>query len=398
MNFKHTVLWVFLGASSAMVMTASSGCDINEHSATSGSGGQNSGSSSSSSGDVSSSSGSTSSSSGSMSSSSGGMMPPQGPSGLPIPPGPDNVAKPAGTAGNLKVLAWAGFKSSVSYTFDDGQPSHIEHWPELKATGARMTYYINTVNQNVAPNWANTWKEALAGGNEIANHTAHHCNFNQACNGAPAGSVDAELDDVNKYIVETLGASGVWTMAYPFGDLAYVPAAKARFSFGRGVFSGLIGPSDNTDPFNLPAYAAVGNESVDVFKGAIDSARTQGKWLIFLLHSILPTTQNWYAGVDIQAITGSISHAFGLQDVWVDNLVNVGAYWLGQKTLESTTPQMMGAETKWIWTLPAHFPPGKYVRVKVDGGTLKQAGTPLAWDGHGFYEVALDAGELTLSP
>jgi len=48
--------------------------------------------------------------------------------------------------------------------------------------------------------------------------------------------------------------------------------------------------------------------------------------------------------------------------------------------------------------LPEHFPPGRYLRVKVDGGTLSQNGKPLAWDDHGYYEVALDAGALTLAP
>jgi hypothetical protein len=37
-------------------------------------------------------------------------------------------------------------------------------------------------------------------------------------------------------------------------------------------------------------------------------------------------------------------------------------------------------------------------RVTVDGGTLWQDGAPLPWDGHGYYEVALDAGNLTLAP
>jgi hypothetical protein len=30
--------------------------------------------------------------------------------------------------------------------------------------------------------------------------------------------------------------------------------------------------------------------------------------------------------------------------------------------------------------------------------TLKQAGVELSWDGHGYYEVGLDAGSVTLSP
>jgi hypothetical protein len=48
--------------------------------------------------------------------------------------------------------------------------------------------------------------------------------------------------------------------------------------------------------------------------------------------------------------------------------------------------------------LPPNFPPGKYLRVTVDGGTLTQHGVSLPWVTHGYYEVALDAGSLTWSP
>jgi hypothetical protein len=57
-----------------------------------------------------------------------------------------------------------------------------------------------------------------------------------------------------------------------------------------------------------------------------------------------------------------------------------------------------GDETTWTWTLPPRFPPGRLLRVTVDGGTLRQDGVALAWDPRGFYEVALDAGSLTLAP
>jgi hypothetical protein len=50
----------------------------------------------------------------------------------------------------------------------------------------------------------------------------------------------------------------------------------------------------------------------------------------------------------------------------------------------------------WTWSLPRHFPTGKYLRVTVDGGTLFQRGRALTWDGHGYYEVELDAGSLAL--
>ena len=57
-----------------------------------------------------------------------------------------------------------------------------------------------------------------------------------------------------------------------------------------------------------------------------------------------------------------------------------------------------GDDLVYSWTLPAHFPPGQYLRVKVDGGTVKQLGTELSWDEHGYYEITLDAGSVTISP
>ena len=64
----------------------------------------------------------------------------------------------------------------------------------------------------------------------------------------------------------------------------------------------------------------------------------------------------------------------------------------------SATTTTSGSNKTWTWTLPGQFPTGKYLRVKVDGGTLTQNGAPVVWDSHGYYEVALDAKTLTLSP
>jgi hypothetical protein len=59
---------------------------------------------------------------------------------------------------------------------------------------------------------------------------------------------------------------------------------------------------------------------------------------------------------------------------------------------------MSGSDKTWTWTLPGNFPPGKYLRVTVPGGTVKQKGVELAWDPHGYYEIALDALSVTVSP
>jgi peptidoglycan/xylan/chitin deacetylase (PgdA/CDA1 family) len=322
-----------------------------------------------------------------------------GPSGLPVPPGPGGVPPPTGTPGNLHVLNWAGWKAAVTYTFDDAQPSQIEHYAELQATGAHFTFYITSGNSGAIGGFDSTFAQAVTDGHEMGNHTVHHCHADlSGCSTGSATSLDTELDDCNSYIATHFGQSQIWSAASPYGDTGYDTPDATRFFLNRGVGSGLVAPVDNSDPFNLPCHAAVASETVDSFNTAIDGGRTAGRWLIFLVHTIMPTTANWYAPIDISVVTGSVAHAQMLGDVWIDTMVNVGAYWRGQKAVATATPVTANGAQTWTWTLPANFPPGKFVRVSVDGGTISQNGTNVPWDSHGYYEIALDAGSLTVSP
>ena len=79
-------------------------------------------------------------------------------------------------------------------------------------------------------------------------------------------------------------------------------------------------------------------------------------------------------------------------------MVDVGAYWLGQRAFSRAMTSQTGNARTWSWTLPGQFPTGKYIRARVDGGTPSQNGQPLTWDPHGYYEIALDAGSVTLTP
>jgi peptidoglycan/xylan/chitin deacetylase (PgdA/CDA1 family) len=323
------------------------------------------------------------------------------PSGLPEP-ATSGVAKPSGTAGSLTVLPWAGFKAAVSWTFDDSQPSQIAHYAELAAVGIPMTFYISSGNSSES-GYDATWTQAVADGSEIGNHTVHHCHADLT--GCSFGTADAtlgqELDDCTSYIAQHYAPqTTAWTAASPFGDTGYDSDDMSRFLVNRGVGGGTIGAGtgDSTDPFNLPIYLAQTADTALNFSNQIDAAHTAGKWLILLVHTINPTTDNWYNPVDITDVTGGMSHGKSLSDVWNDSVVNVAAYWRAQKIVSAVTPTMAGGSSTWTWTLPANFPPGKYLRVTVAGGTLTQGSTTLAWDPHGFYEVALDAGTLTLSP
>ncbi|MCS0614638.1 polysaccharide deacetylase family protein [Massilia kyonggiensis] len=319
-----------------------------------------------------------------------------GTAGLPLPLAPSDVARPAGATGQpgLRVLDWAGFKSALSYTFDDSQPSQIDHYPDLKAQRVRVTYYVNPV-ANWYPNYDATWKDAVAQGSEIGNHTTHHCRAAELTDNDPntcpasLGSAGAEFDDTGVYIRTKLGQSAVWTSAYPFGDTDYKPAAASRFLVSRGVWPGMVAPGPGADAQNLPLAEFPADAS------KFDTAASQGRWMIYLFHTLLPTTQDWGGGVNIGAVTDNMAHAKALGTVWIDSVVNIGAYWRGQQLLQAATPTTSAGTTTWRWTLPANFPPGRTLRVVVNGGTLSQNGKPLTWDRRGYYEVALDAQALS---
>jgi hypothetical protein len=160
----------------------------------------------------------------------------------------------------------------------------------------------------------------------------------------------------------------------------------------------MIAPRDQTDRFDLPTHPLTANETAARMDQATEAARAGGRWVIFLVHTLTPTGATWYEPVATTEVTSAMAHAKALPDVWTGTLVDVAAYWWGQKLLSEAKPAVSGTTTTWSWTLPPHFPAGKLLRVKVDGGTPSQNGRPLAWSEHGYYEVALDAGSLTLGP
>jgi len=302
----------------------------------------------------------------------------------PAPPG-GGIAQPSGTPGNLAVLNWAGFKAAVSYTFDDTNSSQIQHYAELQALGVRMTFYL--ITSKTSDLNSPVWVQAMQDGHELANHTRTH---------QMTGTAE-DVDGGDMDLRQKFGIT-VWTMASPYGSTTYVPLAATRYLINRGVNNSQIAPNDTTDPFNIYCYVPPAGATATVFNAEIDAVRTAGRWKTVLVHGFNGGSDGAYQPVAIEEFTASVEHAKSFGDVWIDSVVNVGAYWRAQKMFSAVTPTTSGATTTWTWTLPAHFPPGRVLRVKVDGGVLTQGGQPLAWDDHGYYEVALAAGSLTLSP
>jgi peptidoglycan/xylan/chitin deacetylase (PgdA/CDA1 family) len=311
----------------------------------------------------------------------------------PEPPGSE-VPQPSATvtSSNLRVLPWAGFKAALTFTFDDSQPSQTEHWPELQAIGAPLTFFIQP-STNTQSGFDASWSAIAAAGSELGNHTFTHCHASLAdC--TPVGTQADEIEQTTAYITSHLGVTAVYSFAAPYGDTGWNPYAAPRFLLGRGVASGIVPAAGVSDWYNLPVFAVAAGQTATDFDAGIDMARARGAWSIFLFHSLLPTTQNWYAGVQIADVTAGAAYAQSFGDVWLDSMLAIGAYARAKQMFEKLTPN---ANT-WTWTLPDHFPPGRVLRVTVDGGSLSQDGVALAWNSHGYYEVALDAGTLTWSP
>jgi len=325
---------------------------------------------------------------------SGGSVP-VGPSDLPVPPGAANLPQPSGTASGFKILNWAAFKGAVSFTFDDVLQSQIDHYADFKATGVRMTFYLVCSADGSNP----AWKQMALDGQELGNHTLHHCYADGTACWGPFTGTSNELDECTTHIKSAFGVNDVYTMAAPMGDQNWSAPASTRFLVNRGVqdMPSGIAPNDNTSPFDLPCHtASEGETAAGGFNPVIDSTRSGGIWRIILNHSV--GNKDGYNPVAASEVIAAMNYAKGLGNVWTDTVVNVAAYWRGQKLVSQTTPSTSGSAKTWSWTLPAHFPPGRYLRATVDGGTLTQNGVPLAWDGHGYYEVALDAGSVTLTP
>ena len=312
-------------------------------------------------------------------------------------------AKPPAVAAPFTVLDWDGHRGAVSFTFDDAQPSHVEHYAELQAAGVPMTFYINS-GKPAFDDFDAAWTRAARDGHELGNHTTHPCHADATAHvsgcimGAPLADAGAEIEDNAKYITAHYPQTAVWTMASPFGDNGWNGPARTQVFLNRGVQRGMIAPGGATDPFNLPVYPVVTGENAARFNEATDRARAAGRWVIFLFHTITPTAANWYAPVAVADVVAAMQHARSLGDVWVDTVANVGAYWRGQQILAAATSSASGPATTWTWTLPPHFPPGRSLRVTLrDGGTLAQNAQPLARDARGEYRVALDAGTLALT-
>ncbi|MEI9952840.1 MAG: polysaccharide deacetylase family protein [Pseudomonadota bacterium] len=289
---------------------------------------------------------------------------------LSLAPSMTGLEKPAGAAGGLKVIDWAGFKGAASFTFDDNTPSQLANYNALKATGGHFTWFL------IASSAGSGYKATIADGQEIANHTQTH----------PGSASAGEVSNAQNTLKTNYGVD-VHSMAAPNCQDAWKAfAAPAKLFQNRGPCGGVpaVSPRDTTDPFLLPAYLPPQGADTANLSGQIAA----GKWRLYVIHGF-DSQGGTYQPVPIASVTGAMSKAV-MDGYWVEGMTNIGAYWAGQKLIPAT------ATTSATWTLPTNFPPNMCVRITTTGGTVTQKNETIAWDPHGYYQISLDAGEVTI--
>jgi hypothetical protein len=289
---------------------------------------------------------------------------------LSLAPTMTGVAKPAGAVGGLKVLDWAGFKGAASFTFDDNTPSQLgANYNAMKATGGHITWFL------IASSAGSGYKATIADGQEIANHTQTHGNPSQS-----------DVTTAQTTLKTNYGVDAHSLAAPNCADGWASMAAPAKLFQNRGPCGqgAPVSPRDNTDPFRLPAWLPEPTDSAATWSGAIAA----GKWRLFVIHGF-DGQGGTYKPVAIETVTGTMSKAVA-DGFWVEGMTNVGAYWQGQKLIPAS------ATTSATWTLPANFPPNMCVRITTTGGTVKQKGETISWDPHGYYQISLDAGAVSV--
>lgn len=303
--------------------------------------------------------------------------------GLPLF-GETGQPEPSGPRGGIEVIDWAGALFAVSFTFDDSNSSQVSAYGDLRALRVPMTFYLQTgKDESTDP----VWDQALADGHELANHTESHLKTGEG----------ADIDAATMFIEETFGVTPR-TMAAPYGSTTYVPLAEERFFINRGTPSGSVRPMAEDNPFNLPCYVPATGASAAAMNEVIDAASGNGAWQIELIHGFTGGTDAAYQPVGLSEFLAHVEYTKAKKGVWIDTVAAIGAYFLGQKLVVQAPSTSDGQQTTSRWTLPDHFPPGQCVRVRTHGGTLLQAGRRVPWNEHGYYEVELDIGELTLAP
>ena len=226
--------------------------------------------------------------------------------------------------------AWPpGSRAALSLSFDDARPSQIsEGIPLLDRLGVAATFFVLPDAVAAEPLG---WRDVVAGGHEIGNHTVHHpCSGNfewsraRSLENLTLGELRKELDEADRQLQDLLGVTPR-VFAYPCGQTfvgrgratkSLVPLIAERFEAGR-TFNNV---SANA-PFHCD-LAQVSAINVDELTFAqllprLEAALADGAWLVLGGHEVGELGARETTATDtIEAVVRWCRD----HDVWVDTI------------------------------------------------------------------------------
>lgn len=224
-----------------------------------------------------------------------------------------------------EIATWSGFrKAAVTFTFDDGAPSHInDAAPLFDSFGYKATFYLVS---NWNPDWE-AFQQMANNGHEIGSHSKSH---GQNMTGEEASSKVA----IESQIQQQYGCISV---AYPNCNVPDVEAVQQNYIAGRicnGSWAGIediMGPRGPEDWCRVPAIMTGSNgiSSGVQIRDAMTNARNRNGWVVFLTHGFQGKENGsaTYSPTDLAAINDALRWAQqNDNDIWVTSLKNAAMY------------------------------------------------------------------------
>ncbi len=230
-----------------------------------------------------------------------------------------------------------GKKMAISLSFDDARQSHpIIGRDVFRRIGGKATFYVvpSAMHHNL-----DGWKDLVADGHEIGNHTLYHpCtgNFNWTADHALENysltSMQKELQESNHQIHALLGVvpkSYAYTCGQTFvgrgiNQKSYVPLIAKLFESGRGWLNEAYNAPLFVDHAFLQGTEIDNKDFNKDILPQIETARKNGDWLLLAGHEI---GEDAHQTVNISMLEDLMTYLkTDGSDIWLGTVAEVNAY------------------------------------------------------------------------
>ena len=300
-------------------------------------------------------------------------------------------------AQTAEIGTWSGFrKGAVSFTFDDGAPSHVsDAGPLFDKYGYKATFNL-VVNWN--PDWSGFGNMAK-NGHEIASHSNTHGNNMSGEEASSKKAIEGKIQQ--KY--------GIITLAYPNCNVPNESAVLQNYIVGRICNSGnsIVGKDGPSNWAQVPAIMTGPNGSND-FKGPMGSVVNSNSWVSFLTHGFSGKNNGNanYSPTDIGLIEDALKYAQqNDKDIWVAPMGHVAMYIKERKAAKIEASGSGTITVKLTHSIKDNVSDYDYplsIRVKYDGSKAEvtQAGAKLESKidgGYVYFDAVPNAGDIVIS-